>query len=84
MADLTPPDLTRCQAEKPNDESFMTIGGGPKRVRCTVKPTVIATEKMPGPDGLRGSMSLCSACAVKLEEQMPGYATVVQIERPAR
>lgn len=66
---LTPPDLKRCQAEKPNGHSFMTLGGVPGRVRCEDKPTVIVTEVVPGPDGRRGSMSLCHHCwAVALKQ----------------
>ena len=54
---LTPPDPERCQAE---------IGGaftlGPGRVRCNSAPTVIVEELTPGPDGQKGSMSLCGGC----------------------
>lgn len=61
--DLTPPDLSQCQAEVPNNYSFMTLGGQPgTRSRCVNMPVVIATEKRPGSDGKRGSMSLCERC----------------------
>lgn len=79
---LTPPDLERCQAEKPNGHSFMTLGGRPGRVRCDDKPTVIVTENEPGPDGQQGSMALCGHCLGVFQKQMPkDYATVSDIER---
>jgi hypothetical protein len=80
--ELTPPDLTRCQAEKPNGCSFMTMGGVPKRVRCTDKPIVVATEVKPGDDGQIGSMSLCAECLEVFQKQMgAGFATFKAIER---
>jgi hypothetical protein len=57
---LIPPDLERCQAEKPNGHTFMTLGGSPGRERCKDKPTVIVKEKKPGKDGQCGSMTLCT------------------------
>jgi hypothetical protein len=73
---LEPPDRERCQAEK-STTNFMTFGGEiGKMVRCTNKPTVIATEATPGKDGLRGSMSLCEDCRwAFLERTPPGFAT---------
>ena len=71
---LTPPDKERCQADVPGNGPF-TIGGkigDPRngyRVRCENKPTVIVTERKPGTDGLRGSMSLCANCLAALYEQ---------------
>ena len=62
MSELTPPDFDRCQAEKPNGNTFMTLGGRPGLVRCREKPLYIVTEKEPGSDGQRGSMSLCESC----------------------
>lgn len=55
-----PPDRTRCQAEQ-RVGGFMSFGP-PSWVRCNRVPIVIATERKPGPDGRRGSMSLCAAC----------------------
>lgn len=82
MSTLTPPDIDQCQAEKPNGQSFMTLGGGPGYVRCADEPTVIATENKAGRDGLKGSMSLCDECKAKLLEQMgTDYATFATIER---
>ena len=64
---LTPPDLKQCQGMR-RDGSFMTLG--PRSwVRCSDKPVVIVTEKKPGDDGQRGSMSLCAHCKSKLIEQ---------------
>ena len=71
---LTPPDLTRCQAERTEEEPFRI--GAPRRWhRCTNAPTVIATENEAGPDGLVGSMSLCPGCKAEFEKRRPaGYA----------
>lgn len=78
---LTPPDLERCQAEKPNGHSFMTLGGVPGLERCTNKSTFILTEKKAGKDGQKGSMTLCNDCLNKFGEQMPsGYANVMYID----
>ncbi len=71
---MIPIDKDRCQAEKPNGEGFMTLGGGHKMVRCENKPTIIITEKQAGKDGLFGSMSLCDDCLKVALEQLPqGY-----------
>jgi len=77
---LTPIDKERCQAEKPNGESFMTLGGGSKIVRCTNKPTVIITETKAGKDGLKGAMSLCNDCLRVAQDQLPkGYFEIEYI-----
>ena len=79
---LTPPDLKQCQAEKPNGNSFMTLGGSPGLERCTAKPSVIVTERKPGLDGLKGSMALCDECLAVLRKQLgENYATVQPIEK---
>jgi hypothetical protein len=80
MTELIPPDLERCQAEKPNGNTFMTLGGTPGLVRCANKPTLLATEKAAGPDGLHGSMSLCQECADVMAIQMPGVATLEKLK----
>lgn len=54
---LTPPDEKRCQAEV---GGAFTLGSG--LMRCGKKPSVILTEKEPGKDGQRGSMSVCPEC----------------------
>ena len=62
---LEAPDPRRCQADVPNKNTFMTMGGTPtdiNRVRCTNKPTIIVTERIPDDNGLCGSMSLCKDC----------------------
>ncbi len=81
MSDLIPVDLTRCQAEKPNGATFMTLGGVPKLIRCNNVPTVIATEIEPDPmDGQIGSMSLCDDCkSVLLKQVGDDYATFKSI-----
>ena len=74
---LIPPDPQRCQAEIPNGHTFMTLGGVPGLVRCSAKPSVIVTEREAGPDGQRGSMSLCPKCLeVLLKQAGPDYATI--------
>lgn len=78
LTPLTPPDLKRCQAEKPNGHSFMTLGGVPGRVRCEDKPTVIVTEVVPGPDGRRGSMSLCHHCWGVALKQLGAYSITAE------
>jgi len=62
MTALIPPDPKQCQAEKPNGNNAFTLGGVPGLIRCTNKPTVIATEKKLTSDGQIGSMSLCDDC----------------------
>ena len=66
---LTPPDIKRCQVEKPNGHTFMAFGGVPGLVRCEAKPSVIVSEKEPGPDGQKGSMSMCLGCLEVFSKQ---------------
>jgi hypothetical protein len=78
---LIPADLTRCQAEVPNGATFMSLGGVPRLERCHNAPTVIATEKRPGEDGLVGSMSLCARCQAQFIKQLGNdFATFESIE----
>ena len=70
MAIVIPVDKKQCQAEKPNGESFMTLGGGHKMVRCDSAPTVIVRENKSGYDGLRGEMTLCDHCHNVMIEQL--------------
>ncbi len=65
---LIPADPKQCQAEKPNGNTFMTLGGRPGLVRCDNKPTWIMTEDKPGRDGLQGSMSICLDCRTAYDE----------------
>lgn len=77
---LTPPDVKRCQAEKA-DGSFMTLGPV-SRERCKNAPVVIATERKAGPDGHKGSMSLCAECQKAMLERLgKGYATFKKISK---
>jgi hypothetical protein len=81
VKELTPPDLRRCQAGKPNGASFMTCGGRPGLVRCSDEPVVIATENKPGSDGQVGSMSLCQHCVEVFVRQLGAdYATIAPIQ----
>jgi hypothetical protein len=79
---LIPPDLERCQAEVPNDNSFMTLGGRPGHVQCPNRPIVIAYEVAPGEDGRIGSMSLCGRCMGVMQKQMPGHCRFEGIDNP--
>ena len=69
LAELTPPDTERCQAEMPNGEGPFTLGGGHKMIRCENEPTVILTEKGPDDFGQTGAMSLCGDCLAVFNEQ---------------
>lgn len=86
---LTPPDKERCQADVPGAGPF-TVGGkigNPRngyRVRCENQPAVIVSERAPGADGLRGSMSLCAKCLKELISQHgPDYAPVTAVLTPS-
>jgi hypothetical protein len=80
---LTPPDKERCQADVPNGNSFMTLGGRPGRVRCSNIPVVIAKENKAGEDGRKGSMSLCEGCSqVFIGKMGVTYATMTPIKKP--
>jgi len=77
---LTPPNLKQCQAEKPNGNNFMTLGGPVGMEQCTNLPTVIATESKADESGVIGSMALCSDCAAVLKKQLgEDYATFKDI-----
>lgn len=78
---LIPPDKERCQAEKPNGPFRM---GGPAYSRCSSRPLFIATERKKGPDGQRGSMSLCATCYAVLVRQLgPKHVTLKPIQKGA-
>jgi len=77
---MIPIDKERCQAENPNGQSFMTLGGGHKMIRCENRPTVIATEIKAGSDGLKGSMTMCDDCLKVANEQLPkGFFDLVEL-----
>lgn len=60
--ELIPLDLKQCQTEIRSSTPFI-MGGPVKQVtRCKAKPTWVATEREPGSDGQKGSMSLCASC----------------------
>ena len=68
---LIPPDLKQCQGEKPNGNTFLTLGGRPGLVRCTAKPVAVIKEVKPPKKGWeRGSMSLCGECLAQACEQL--------------
>lgn len=66
---LTPPDPNQCQVEVPNGYSFMTFGGRPGTKRCDKKPVFLVAEKIYGPDGKQGSMTMCSNCFLVFMKQ---------------
>jgi hypothetical protein len=70
QGDLTPPDFARCQAEQNIYQPFVMGGRVHRTERCDSKPDFIAIELVPGKDGLRGSMSLCLACAKVMLENV--------------
>lgn len=81
---LIPPDRKQCQAETRQYRPFI-IGGNVHDVRrCENVPVFISKEKKPGPDGVRGSMSLCDECAQIMRKQLgDNYATLTPIKRKA-
>ncbi len=76
VALLTAPDTKRCQAGR--RASPMTFGPRPF-VRCSNAPTVIITELVNGPDGQKGSMSLCDDC-LKIAQKIGQQCTVKAIQ----
>ena len=66
---MTPADEEQCQTFISFYRPFTM--GGPVRgtERCTERPSFIATEKTAGPDGQKGSMSLCPHCKEQLVKQ---------------
>ena len=72
---LIPPDKKRCQTEKPNGATFMTIGDYPRLIRCTNKPRIIIKEKKPP----RGSMSVCQECFLKAVERFGDSIQVIPL-----
>ncbi len=76
---LEPVDLNRCRAEI-KEGSFMTLGPR-KFVRCNSIPKYIALENVPGPDGLKGSMSLCEPCSEMLKKKLgENFCTLQEIK----
>jgi len=76
---LEPPDLARCQGEWTTYQPFVMGGNVHQRTRCPKPPTVIVTEREPGPDGLVGSMSLCDSCLAVFLEQDGRAVSVRQV-----
>lgn len=66
---LDPPDFERCQALFQLYRPF--VMGGPVRTweRCHNRPHWLVTERKPGPDGQKGSMTMCDGCAKVFIEQ---------------
>jgi hypothetical protein len=79
---LIPPDPKQCQADKPNTNNFMTMGGisvNQKYIRGTALPTVIIHEIVAGRDGQKGAMSLCDDC-LKVFKAQPERMPPVRVE----
>lgn len=79
MSDRTPPDLARCQTNRPctwpHMPSFMTLGPVSYE-RCVNAPTWLAS------DGV-GQMSLCDECKGVLAGLAVESVTFTSIERKA-
>lgn len=75
---LDPIDVRRCQAIKPNGNSFMTIGGVVGRERCKNTATCIIIQISPAEDGLRGGMSVCNECLEVAKFQLGADTFVIQ------
>ena len=77
---MTPIDKERCQAEKTNSQSFMSLGGNCKMIRCENKPNFIATETKADAEGLKGSMSMCVDCLKVAKKQLPkGFFNLIKV-----
>ena len=77
-------DLAQCEAEKPNLKyNPFGLGHGldssQRMLRCTPKPTYIATEVKPGPDGEIRTMSLCDDCKKVCERDLKGLVAFAPI-----
>lgn len=72
---LEPPDKKQCQAEITTIAPFMQMGGPPRvTARCKNKPTTLAKEVKPGPDGQRGSMTVCDSCLAVMKKRVDAGA----------
>lgn len=74
MSKLIPPDKKRCQTEVTHGPFPFRMGGSLYGSlydveRCKNEPVAVAKEKKPGPDGKRGSMSLCGRCLDDLKKR---------------
>lgn len=83
MSKLAHVDKKRCQAEWTQYSPFIMGGNVHQSGRCEKPAAFIAKEKSPGPDGQRGSMSVCTECKerlttqfTKLGKELPGFATI--------
>lgn len=65
---LTPVDKERCQAEIRRNGP-MRLGVVEGYTQCCAKPVAVVSEKKAGPDGLRGSMSMCDSCLDVFKKQ---------------
>lgn len=72
---IEPLDTARCQAEKPNGYTFMTLGGIPGLERCRNKPEVVVTETQPAKDGKIGHMTLCDGCLTVFKKTRENWRT---------
>lgn len=77
---LIPPDIKRCQADRPNGATAFTLGGVPALVRCRNVPKFIIKESNPNPkDGLRGEMGVCAECLKVAKKQLPANHFKVRV-----
>lgn len=69
-AKLTSADVTQCQCEVTTTPGFMQLGGVKTTERCKNRPTAILHEAEAGPDGQKGSMSVCNSCLTEFEKKV--------------
>lgn len=77
------PDLTRCEVEVIPSYSPFQFGPREDPRRCDEAPRWLATEKLPGEDGLHGRMSMCDRHRAFFEERHPDRAAQVTWEELA-
>lgn len=74
--ELEPVSHNACQADIKDPYNPFQLGAPPPRFRpCGKKPTWYAQETVVGPDGRKGSMSLCDECKVVCEGRLGDKAT---------
>jgi len=79
-------DVNQCQAEKPNGNSFMTLGGIPGLERCKNVPKYIVIERTmkEEEDNFQGAMSMCVDCKnvfiTQMASKLGSYAITELLE----
>lgn len=74
--ELEPVSHDACQADVKGPYSPFQLGAPPPRFRpCGNKPSWYARENKAGPDGRKGSMSLCDDCKVECAKRLGDKVT---------